>query len=427
MTLCRVALVLFPFQLALGTVHTMTLSQTVDRALEQNPDVLLARFDQKSALASVDIARDPFTPRIAVGSGVAYNNGFPLSIEGAAPSVFQAQVNQYLINRQQTYTVAREREKARGSAIDVQSKQDEAVYRTATAFYDAERTAKELDMARRQVTSLETVVDTVRTRVNEGRELPIELKKAQLLLARARQRVQALETDRDAAEALLALLLGFEEGDRVSPVADIREPVALPLTEQDAVDRAMKNSRELRKIESDLIAEGLDIRAQKAARTPRVDLIAKYGLLSRFNHYEDYFNTFKRHNVLIGMSFQIPLLVGPAVSALSSQAELNSAKLRVRRNSARSRIALDARKAYRTVQETNTASDVARLDLDVARDQLSVLLAQYAEGRVSLRQVEDARFLENEKWIAFHEAQFALERARLDLLRQTGDLMAAIR
>ena len=100
MTLRRVALAFLPFQLVFGTVHTLTLRQTVDRALEQNPDILLARFDQRTAQSNVDIARDPFTPRMAVGSGLAYNNGFPLSIEGAAPSVFQAQVSQYLFNRQ---------------------------------------------------------------------------------------------------------------------------------------------------------------------------------------------------------------------------------------------------------------------------------------------------------------------------------------
>ena len=49
------------------------------------------------------------------------------------------------------------------------------------------------------------------------------------------------------------------------------------------------------------------------------------------------------------------------------------------------------------------------------------------EGRATLRQVEQARFAEHEKWIAFVDAQFSLELARLDLLRRTGGLMAALR
>ena len=48
------------------------------------------------------------------------------------------------------------------------------------------------------------------------------------------------------------------------------------------------------------------------------------------------------------------------------------------------------------------------------------------EGRVTLRQVEEARVMENDKWIAFYDAQYASERARWAVLRLTGDLMGAV-
>ena len=41
------------------------------------------------------------------------------------------------------------------------------------------------------------------------------------------------------------------------------------------------------------------------------------------------------------------------------------------------------------------AADSARLDLEVAREQLSVNLAQMQAGRRSLRQAEEARVAEN--------------------------------
>ena len=47
---------------------------------------------------------------------------------------------------------------------------------------------------------------------------------------------------------------------------------------------------------------------------------------------------------------------------------------------------------------------MARLDLDVARDQLSILLAQLDEGRATAEQVDEARFVEQEKWIALYQA-----------------------
>jgi hypothetical protein len=65
--------------------------------------------------------------------------------------------------------------------------------------------------------------------------------------------------------------------------------------------------------------------------------------------------------------------------------------------------------------------------LEVTREQLSVVLAQMEEGRATLRQAEELRALETDKWLAFYDAQHLLERARLDFLRQTGNLLAALR
>ena len=109
-----------------------------------------------------------------------------------------------------------------------------------------------------------------------------------------------------------------------------------------------------------------------------------------------------------------------------SQTETDISHLRVQLNSARNQISADLQQAFREVKKAEMAADVARLDLDVAREQLSVNLAQMQEGRLSLRQVEEARVAENGKWIAFYDAQYAMEKARWSVLRLTGDLVPAI-
>src|SRR6516165_1389393 len=87
-------------------VHYLTLRQAMDLVLKQNPDILMTRLDQMKAFPGVRVAKDPFTPRITVGSGLAYSSGFPMSIEGSAPSVVQAYAKQYIFNRPQNYAVA---------------------------------------------------------------------------------------------------------------------------------------------------------------------------------------------------------------------------------------------------------------------------------------------------------------------------------
>ena len=115
------------------------------------------------------------------------------------------------------------------------------------------------------------------------------------------------------------------------------------------------------------------------------------------------------------------------MARLASQAQADIMELRTQMNKTRSRIELDTQKSFQDVQRALTASEVAKLDLEYGREEVSVLLAQLAEGRVDQLRVDDARLNEQEKWIAFYESQHALEKARLNLLRQTGTLVAALR
>ncbi|MBV8820752.1 MAG: TolC family protein, partial [Acidobacteriaceae bacterium] len=49
----------------------MTLRQAVERALRQSPELVLTRLDEQRARAGIQIARDPFTPKVNAGSGLA--------------------------------------------------------------------------------------------------------------------------------------------------------------------------------------------------------------------------------------------------------------------------------------------------------------------------------------------------------------------
>ena len=420
-------LLLASFAAALDAeTHTLTLRQAVNRAIEQNPDIALARLDEQKAAQSVRLAKAPFSPTLAAGSGVAYTNGFPMSIDGAAPSIIQARARESLFNRQQSLTAAVARENERGAAISTEAKRNEVAFRTASLFLDVQRAARLADLARKQVDSLEKIVEAMQARVSEGRELPIESKRAALNLARGRQRVEQLIDDQDATERSLAVVLGFSADDQVRAAADELKAPALPASEEAAIQSATESSKELRKLQSELTAKELDVRAQKAARLPTIDLIAQYGLFAKYNNYQNYFRTFSRNNGEIGASITIPVWSGPSVKASTAQAEADAARLHIEMNAARNRISLETRQNFQTLHKAETARDVARLDLDVARDQVSILLNQMNEGRATLQQLEQARFNEDEKWIAFYDAQYAAEKAAWDLLHRTGDLMAAL-
>jgi outer membrane protein TolC len=361
-----------------------------------------------------------------VGSGLAYSNGFPMSIEGSAPSIVQGRAIQDLFNRPQSFAVAQAKEDARGAALGVAEKRDEVAYRTASLYLDAERAARIGALARKDAESLENVLDAVRALVREGRALPLAEKQAALDVARARQTAESLEADQATAETALAMAIGLSADERVRAVAEERRSPALPPSQEQAIQAALESNQELRKLESQIVSKGLEMRGEKAERWPKADLVAQYGMLAKFNNYAEFFQKFQRNNVQFGVSFQLPVFTGSGVSAQIAQAQIEISHLRIELGNSRNRLASDLQQSFRDVKKAESAAEVAGLDLEVAREQLSMNLAQMQEGRAMLRQVEEARIVENHKWIAFYDAQYALEKARWNVLRLTGEVVASV-
>ena len=405
----------------------MTLRQALDLALAQSPDLVLARLDQQKARYQVTIAHDPFVPKVFGGSGAAWTSGFPTSIDGSAPAIFQAKTQMALFDRPQSYQVAQANEATRTAGIDVSRRQDEVAYRVASLFLDAEQATRTLSAAQNQAVSLDRVRELVDARVADGRELPIESKKAALASLRVKQLLDTLSLDQMNAETSLAEVLGLGADDRVRPAQEDRGPLTVPVSEEQSIETAISNSLEIKRLESNLQSKTLEIKGYRAVRLPKVNLVAQYSLLGDYNNYQEFFKKFQRNNAELGASFEIPLLVGRSAAAYISQAEVDMAKLRVEVNRTRTRITADLRRSFAELKRAEDARQLAQMDLDVAREQVTLDLALMNEGRTPLATVEQSRAAENDKWVAYYQSQHAAESARLNVLRDSGTLLTALK
>jgi len=416
----RILLFLTVSPLLFAETHTLTLEQAIARARSQNPDVLLARLDARKAAEAIRIQQDAFHPKVFAGSGLAYTSGFPMSIEGSAPSIVQARAVASVYDRAQKFKIAETRENARGALINVVGRADDAVMRTVELYLDAAHAAQSATSAREQAESAARLEDFTRTRVEEGREIPLEGRRAALETARARQSMARFESNAHILGGTLADVLGYPAGDEVKTSSDPIAAPEMPESEAAAVELAYNANSDLRRLDSDLTAKQLAIKSARASMLPKLSLVAQYGLFAKFNNYEQFFNKFQRHNGQLGVSFEMPLWLGPASKAQANQAQADIQRLNIEASRLRTRIALDVRRDYASTQEAELARDVARLDLDVARESLEVTRARFEEGKASLRDVELARQLEAQKWLAYYDALHTLDRARYALAERTG-------
>jgi outer membrane protein len=412
---------------ATAETKTMTLKQALDRALEQNPDVLLARLDQQKARDQILIAKDPFYPKVYGGGGFAWTNGYPTSIDGNPPSIFQAHTDMTLFDRQQSYKVAEAKEGLRGSAFDVTRQQEEAAYRVASLFLDAEQAAHSFDAAEKQIESLIKVKAMMDARVADGRELAIVSKRANFEVSKAKHNADVLHQNLIVAETSLAQVLGLGPDDRVRAAEEERVAVALPVSEDASIEEALEHSPELRRLESNMQMKTLEIKGYHAARLPKVNLVAQDNVFAKYNYSTQVNYTFRYNNPEFGASVTIPLLIGKTARAYSSQAEADIAKLRVEVARTRSRITADLRNAYNQVKSAESSRELARDDLDLTREELNVDLALYEEGRLPMATIERLRAVENEKFLTYYVSRQTAERARLNVLRLSGTLLAALK
>jgi outer membrane protein TolC len=421
-----VTLLLVASGAAVAEVHSLTLQQALDLASRQNPDVALARLDQEHAEEGIKVARDPFVPKVYGGSGLAYTSGYPNSINGNAPSLFEAKTDMSIYNRPQSYQLAAARETARGSQLGAQAKADEVAFQAADLFLNASEAARERETISNEVPSLQQVVEASSAGVNEGSELPLDQKRARVNMALSQQRLESISLDQDYYEMMLAVVLGYPPSDRVKPVdTDISLPVA-PESEDEATDMALRNNRELRQMQSNVMAKQLEVRSYKSSRLPQVSLVAQYALFAKYN-YVNYFQKFQRNNFQIGAAVTIPLLIGSASQGLAEQALTDMQKIRIQMDQVRNRIITDTRRSYQQWKKAQSLRDLVRMQLDLAREQLTVFLAQNAEGRIPIRTVEQARLEESDHWIEFYEAETQVKRTQLAILREMGTLLASMR
>ena len=79
-------------------------------------------------------------------------------------------------------------------------------------------------------------------------------------------------------------------------------------------------------------------------------------------------------------------------------------------------------KLQRSVEQLAAAQEVAELEYQVAKSNLDAVQIRVDAGTATLHEEDDARNQTNERYVTLQDTRFELQRARIALLRATGDL-----
>ena len=398
----------------------LTLTRAVALSVEHSSDLAMAQARHTLAEGQEAQARAPFRPSLSTGSGAAYTSGFPLTSGGGAPSVFNLSYVQTLFNPPLRGQVRAAKERTEVERLGLEQSRDVVILRTAIVFLDLVRVRHALDVQRGAKDAALRIQDINRNRVSEGRELPIEVVRAELSVARAEQGTVQLEGRDDTLAAELDGLIG-RRSDQPVQVA----PDALPLLPEqstaDLIALALANSVELHQFDTERRARLDRLEGARGGYWPSLDVVSEYSILSRVNSYDEFFRKFQRHNVIAGVQARWSIFNAETPAAVRvAQNELQLEEIQVNRK--REEIEQTVRREAQRARELRAAREVAGLELKLVQENLRILQERFQADRTNLREVEGARLEESDKWIAFLRADFESQQAQLELFKTTGQL-----
>jgi outer membrane protein len=397
----------------------LTMRQAVTLALQNSRDLALARVQYNVALNEAGVDRAAFLPNLYTGSGAAYTYGFP-SVGGSPPAVFQMSYNQAIFNPLLKGQQHAAEDRAKNMKLELDRLHDDVIVRAATSYLELAKVRHSLELMRMEQASADKILGVTRERVTANQELPIEVTRTELAQARIAERIIKLEGRQEALELQIRNLTGISDSQSIE--VDTEEPsfaTDLPLSQM--TDLAIKSDRSILEAENERLARQHLLRGAHLSYFPTVDVVGQYSILSESNNYLKFYKAFQRNNVNVGVQITIPLFAAKTRANVAlAKSELTAAELTL--GNKRQDVRLDVQQKARTVRELDATREVARLDLKLAQESLQLAQAKFNEGRLTLRDIEQARLDESDKWVTFLDADFARQQGQLTLLQATGQL-----
>jgi outer membrane protein len=416
---CVIAVPLVSAQQSLPTTK-LTLKGAVEMAVANSRDIAEAKLAVQLAQKNADVDRSQFRPNIYAGSGAAYTSGFPLAPGQGVPAIFELSYSQSIFNPLAHGQLRADEERASGQNNNVDAVRNSVMVRAASAYLELGKIRRSLDLLHKGRESAQKITDSMRQRVTAGYELPIEQTRAELAAAKIEQQIAQSEGRAETLADQLRDLLGLKADQPLELVdEDLPPPVDQPVA--DLVAQAIASDPGVKLAESEQRAKEDILKGTRGSWMPTISLVGTYSVLSKTNNYTEFFNKFERNNVVAGIQVQIPIFASRSNASVAvAQADASVAAMDVKNK--RSQLELQVRSQARGVRETEMGKEVARLELKLAQQNLGVVQAQFDSGRSTIRELGQAQLDENNKWLAFLDADFQRQQSELTLLQLTGQV-----
>jgi len=407
------------FAATLLPAETLTLRHAVELALTHGTTTAIADAEERKADAAFREARNSYMPLFVVGSALGKSWGFPLTLEGAAPSIVNFNTQATLFNPALQQAMRAARAEIHAAELSGKDRRAQVIQATALNYLELAQWEKQIEQLQKDAADSQKMESAVQDRIHEGVDSALESSKAKLVTARIRLRLAQAQGSADVLRLKLSRLTGVPElnlqtaPDSIPALpADTPDPkITSHAGDNPAVASAEEHAR----------AQYLRAKSEHRALWPSVDFAGQYSRLSKYNNYDQFFTTYQANNGSLGAVMRFPVF-NFSQRARAQGADADALKAKKEAEAAKDQVSTELLQLQRAVQQLTAARDVAELEYQISQSQLEAVNIRVQSSSATFHDLEDARTQTREHRDQFLDADLQYNRARIGLLRLTGGL-----
>lgn len=406
---------------ATAKAQPLTLKRAVELALSHSPAAIEASADADRAAAALREARNQYIPQLLVGSGLGDSWGYPLSLEGAAPSLINVTAQSALINPALRDFVRAARSDNRATEEANKERRNQIIQDTVFTYLELVKWEQQMGHLSQQHEDAAKMEQVVQRRIQEGVDNPQLGKQARLVTARANLHLAQARGAMDGLEARLSQLTGL-------PVDAVQvDPDSVPAlpeisSSSEAQAKATESNPSVLFAREHAMAQGFRARAEHRSLWPSVDFASQYALLAKFNNWVQFFpRAFQRNNATVGVVIRFPFF-NASQHAHAEAADAEAIRARKQVEVTQNQASQESLRLRRSVEQLAAAREVSQLEYEISNSNVEAVEIRMNTGTASVHDAATARAELSEKYNALEQTNFELSKARIGLLRATGEL-----
>lgn len=389
--------------MAEDSFYKIRLSEAIEIALKQSPDLATAQERVKAARAALRQADSIFYPQLRLSETYTASDnpvqGFMMTLNQRSLNLATANFNHpddmdnfntKLLASYPLYSGGKNRSSQQATLLQLEAKQEtyeavqnELIYEVTRSFLDILKAREFVRVEGDAVTHMRTNFEVAESRFSQGAALKTDVLDARVKLAEAEENLVRARNAHSIAESIFRNVLGLSSDDLIT-AAEIPEASGdFSAEHMESLLSGAADRPEIISAEKTVSAAKKQLKAAQAGHAPRISALASYDLDSGdASHFED--------SWFAGLGVELDLFDGYLTQGriLEARANLEIAEnqlrkimLSVRLEVKQAQLNLEASKAR--LQTTSQAVLLAEESVKITRD-------RYANGLVLMTQLLDS-------------------------------------